>query len=133
MTGIPPVQSRSQPTPSSAASRADLVQALTSSDTQSDQAVSRTRRIVHSTVLNMEDERQSRRRKSGLFLFASVVCITLLAPALWSSVDSFLGGGHFGDAQTQAYLLAVMLFPGIVAAAIAMLVRQRNIGSNQYP
>ena len=117
---------RSQDATRSGTSHEDLVQALTGSDRQADQTVSRTRRIVHSTVLNMEDQRRTRRTNSGLFLLASVICITLLAPALWSSVDSFMGGGHFSDPQTQTYLLGVMLFPGIVAAAIAAFVRTRK-------
>ncbi len=130
MNRIPTPQPSSREVTRPVSSRDELVHALTSSDDQSAQTVSRTRRIVHSTVLNMEDQRRSRRTKSGLFLFASVVCLTLLAPALWSSVDSFLGGGHFGDPQTQAYLLSLMLFPGIVAAAIAAIVRTRN--RNQF-
>ena len=132
MNQRPTQQPRSRDVMRPVSSHDDLVQALTGSDAQADQTVSRTRRIVHSTVLNMEEQRRTRRNKSGLFLLASIVCLTLLAPALWSSVDSFLGGGHFGDPQTQAYLLSVMLFPGIVAAAIAAVVRTRNRSRNQY-
>lgn len=110
-------------------SREDLVRALTGSDTQEGMAVSRTRRVVHSAVINMEEQKTNMRKKTGIALLASLLFLTLLAPALWSSVDSFASGSHFADLQTQTYLLGVMLFPGIMAAAIAGFMRQR---SNQH-
>jgi hypothetical protein len=100
--------------------------ALVGCDARADMAVSRTRRVVHSTVINMEEQRQKRRKKVGLTLLVSLLFLTLLAPALWSSMDSFVAGGHFADLQTQTYLLGVMLFPGIVAAAIAGFTWQRR-------
>jgi hypothetical protein len=106
-------------------SRDELVRALTGCDAQEGMAVSRTRRVVHGTVLNMEEQRTNRRKKMGVVLLASILFLTLLAPALWSSVDSFAAGAHFGDIQTQSYLLGVMLFPGIVAGAIAGFMRLR--------
>jgi hypothetical protein len=112
-------------------SQEELVRALTGSDAQEGLAVSRTRRNVHNTVINMEEQRSSRRKKAGLVFLVSLLFLTLLAPALWSSMDSFVAGGHFADLQTQTYLLGVMLFPGFVAAAIAGLTRQRNQNRRQ--
>ena len=106
-------------------SREELLRALTGCDAQEGLAVSRTRRVVHGAVLNMEEESANRRRKTGIALLATLLFLTLLAPALWSSVDAFAAGNHFGDMQTQSYLLGVMLFPGIVAAAIAGFTRLR--------
>ncbi len=106
--------------------RDELMGALVGCDARADMAVSRTRRVVHSTVINMEEQRQKRRKKVGLTLLVSLLFLTLLAPALWSSMDSFVAGGHFADLQTQTYLLGVMLFPGIVAAAIAGFTWQRR-------
>ncbi len=107
-------------------SHGDLIQALTGSDLKTDLAVSRTRRNVQSTLINMEEQSASRRKKTGMGILLSILFLTLLAPALWSSVDSFAAGSHFADFQTQTYLLGVMLFPGILAAAIAVIARQRN-------
>jgi hypothetical protein len=117
--------------PGLSSSQDDLVRALTGCDLQADLAVSRTRRNVQSTVINMGEERQTRRRNAGLVLLASLLFLTLLVPALWSSVDTFAAGSHFADMQTQSYLLGVMLFPGIIVAAIAVFTRQRNQGRRQ--
>jgi hypothetical protein len=115
----------------SSSSPDDLVRALTGCDAREGLAVSRTRRNVHNTVISMEEQRSSRRKKAGLVFLVSLLFLTLLAPALWSSVDSFVAGGHFADLQTQTYLLGVMLFPGFVAAAIAGFTRQRNQSRRQ--
>ena len=105
--------------------REELVRALTGCDAREGLAVSRTRRVVHGAVIHMEEQRTNSRKKTGTVLLVALLFLTLLAPALWSSVDSFAAGSHFADMQTQTYLLGVMLFPGIVAAAIAGFTRQR--------
>ena len=110
----------------STSSHDQLIQALTRSDLHIDQTVSRTRRNVQSTVIGLEERKQIRRKNSGLMLIVTLIFLTLLAPALWSSMNSFSSGAHFSDFQTQADLLGVMLFPGIVAAAIAGFTQQRN-------
>jgi hypothetical protein len=104
----------------------ELVRALVGCDTRADLAVSRTRRVVQSKVIDMEEQRQNQRKKIGLTALVSLLFLTMLAPALWSSVDTFAAGAHFADLQTQTYLFGVMLFPGIVAAALAGFLRLRS-------
>jgi hypothetical protein len=55
-----------------------------------------------------------------------MVIVTLLAPAVWTSVLNFSAGAHFADLQTQIALLPMMLFPGIVAVATASYIRHHN-------
>lgn len=94
-----------------------LLRALTGVDRQSDLAVSRTRRRVYGANLDMDEQRKYRRRQSRFVIVFYLAFLTLLTPALWTSLESFMGGAHFADPQTQTYLLPLMLFPGIVAVA----------------
>jgi hypothetical protein len=103
-----------------------LVEALTGADRRSDLAVFRTRRRVYSTVIDMEEQRKGRSSQSRRAIVIVTVLLTLLAPAVWSSVINFSSGAHFADLQTQISLLPLMLFPGIVAVATASYVRHNN-------
>ena len=95
-----------------------LVTALTSADSRSDLAVSRTRRRVYGANLELNQQRQDRRRQSRLVTVFCLLFLVLLTPALWTTIESFLSGAHFADPQAQTYVLSLMLFPGIVAVAI---------------
>lgn len=103
-----------------------LLEALTSVDGRADLAVARTRRRVYSTVVDMEEQRQYRSRQRRTALVACMIIVTFLAPAVWTSYLNFSGGAHFADLQSQISLLAVMLFPGIIAVATASYIRQHN-------
>ncbi len=103
-----------------------LLSALTSVDLHADQAVNRTRRRVYGANLEMNQQRKDRRRQSRLVIVFSIGFLTLLTPALWSSLESFMAGAHFADPQTQAFLLPLMLFPGIVAAATIAFKRHHD-------
>lgn len=94
-----------------------LVRALTEVDSQSDLAVNRTRRRIYGANLDMDQQRKDRRRQRRFVIVFYLAFLTLLTPALWTSLESFMGGAHFADPQTQTYLLPLMLFPGIVAVA----------------
>ncbi len=94
-----------------------LLRALTGADQQTDLAVNRTRRRVYSAHLDMDQQKKDRSRQGRIVAVFCLAFVTLLTPALWTTLESFLGGAHFADPQTQTYLLPLMLFPGIVAAA----------------
>ena len=110
----------------SSAESDSLLRALTSVDNQADVAVSRTRRRIYNAMETMEAQRNGRRKQTGLILMISLLSVALLAPAIWCSVEVFRAGGHFADLQAQSYLLAVMLFPAIVAAGIAGYLRNHR-------
>jgi hypothetical protein len=103
-----------------------LVDALVRVDDRSDLAVSRTRRRIYSTVVDMEEQRKGRSKQRKMAIVMVVVIITLLAPAVWTSYLNFSEGAHFADLQSQIPLLAMMLFPGIAAVATASCIRQHK-------
>jgi hypothetical protein len=49
----------------------------------------------------------------------SVGVLVLITPVIWSSVDSFIDEGHFGDLGPQVTFFIVILFPALLAALIA--------------
>jgi len=112
--------------PVNQAEQGALLRALIEVDRETDQAVTRTRRRIYNTVAGIEEQRKTRRKQTGVILGASVLFITLLAPALWSSVETFRDGANFSDLQAQVYLLALMLFPVLIAAATAACLRHRR-------
>jgi hypothetical protein len=114
-------------------SREDLVRALTGRDPGSDITVARTRRRVQTAVIDREEQRVGRRRQTGLVMMISLVVLSLLAPAIWSSVETLHAGGHFADFQTQTYLLALILFPALVAAATGAYIRGREREDGREP
>lgn len=103
-----------------------LLDALTRVDVQSDLAVTRTRRLVYSTMIDMEEQRKGRRSERKMTIVMVTILVVLLAPVVWTSVLNFSAGAHFADMQSQIALLSLMLFPGIVAVATASYVRHRN-------
>lgn len=116
----------SRPEVVSAAEQDALLHALTSADRRSDIAVARTRRRIYGAMEDMQAQRSGRRKQTGLVLMISVLFVLLLSPAIWCAVEVFRGGAHFVDMQTQTYLLALMLFPAIVAAGIAGYLRNQR-------
>ncbi len=98
----------------------DLLSALSGKDAQGSRRVAdRTRRAVRMNVLAKREEQAGRRRTLGIAMAVCLGILMLLAPALWSSVDDFVAGEHFGDIPTQVALLLMMLFPAVIAALIA--------------
>ncbi|MGI8771596.1 MAG: hypothetical protein ACR2JE_09170 [Acidobacteriaceae bacterium] len=98
----------------------DLLGALTGKDAQgSRRAAERTRRAVRMAVVARREQQVDRRHNLGVAIACCLGISILLTPALWSSVDDFIAGEHFGDIPTQVALLLMMLFPAIIAALIA--------------
>jgi hypothetical protein len=106
--------------------RGALIEALVRVDDRSDRAVSKTRRRVYSTVIDMEEQRKGRIKQRKTAIGMCVVIVTLLAPAVWTTCMNFSEGAHFADLQSQIPLLAMMLFPGIAAVATASYMRHHN-------
>lgn len=124
-TGREPLQADASLTEQSS-----LLRALTGVDQQTDLAVNRTRRRVLSANLDRHQQRRERVKQSRMVIVVCLAFLTLLTPALWTSVESFLGGAHFADPQMQTFLLPLMLFPGIIAAAIVVF-KKHHDGENR--
>jgi hypothetical protein len=98
----------------------ELVAALVGRDAQGSQRVAeRTRRTVRIAAMARREEQAGKRRTLGIAMAVCLGILTLLAPALWSSVDDLVAGEHFGDIPTQVALMVMILFPAVIAALIA--------------
>lgn len=97
-----------------------LVRAMSGRDAAAQQpVVERTRRAVRIADQSRREQGELSRRSMGAALFVIGAVLLVLAPALWSGVDDFLGGEHFGDLPTQVALLSTLLLMAIVAALAA--------------
>lgn len=115
-----------QPAPKT---NAQLVQMLSGLDARAGMAtVQRTRRVVMGAVYEMRDQRSQNRRNVAIAALTIVVLATVLTPAIWSSVDDFLGGEHFSDLPSMVMMLIVLLFSAMLGALIVGL---RQIGAGR--
>lgn len=109
---------QSAPTPPEDAEA--LLRAVSGRDVGAQQPmVERTRRAVRIADQSRQEHGAQGRRHMGVVLFVLGAVFLALAPALWSSIDDFLGGEHFGDIPTQVALLSTVLLLAIVAALAA--------------
>jgi hypothetical protein len=98
----------------------ELIAALVGRDAQGSQRVAElTRRTVRMAAMARREEQAGKRRTLGIAMAVCLGILTLLAPALWSSVDDLVAGEHFGDIPTQVALMVMILFPAVIAALIA--------------
>lgn len=82
--------------------------------------VARTRRAIRVANDTRRQQDEYGRRSFGISLFAFGALFVLLAPVLWTSVDDFIGGEHFGDLPTQVALISTLLMMSVVAALVAI-------------
>jgi hypothetical protein len=82
--------------------------------------VARTRRAIRIADESRRAQDEYGRRSLGISLFAFGAFLVLLAPVLWTSVDDFIGGEHFGDLPTQVALISTLLMMSVVAALVAI-------------
>jgi hypothetical protein len=87
--------------------------------------VARTRRAVRVANETRREQGQRERHHIGITLFALGAILLVLAPVLWSSLDDFFGGEHFGDLPTQVALLSSFLVLAVVGA-LAVVWRSRG-------
>lgn len=98
----------------------ELLGVLVGKDAQGSQRVAeRTRRAVRMAVIARQEKQAGNRRTLGIALAVCLGILTLLAPALWSSVDDLVAGEHLGDIPTEVALMVMILFPAVIAALIA--------------
>ncbi len=108
--------------------RADAVDALDNLNCEASLArVQRTRRAIRDAAIGLQEQRARQRRNVGCAL-ATVLCmLILLAPAIWNSVEDFMGGEHFTDFPLQTALFLLLLFPAMIAALIAVWRGHRSL------
>lgn len=82
-------------------------------------AAEKTRRAVMGAVIQMREQQSQRRRSRGIALLVCAVLLVLLSPVIWGGVDEWISGDRLGDLQAQMTLLALMVFPALLAALFA--------------
>jgi hypothetical protein len=87
--------------------------------------VARTRRAIRIANETRREQGERERYHIGITLFALGAILLVLAPVLWSSLDDFFGGEHFGDLPTQVALLSSFLVLAVVGA-LAVVWRNRG-------
>jgi protein-S-isoprenylcysteine O-methyltransferase Ste14 len=99
----------------------DLLNALTGRDADAQRpVVLRTRRAIRIADEIRREQGQRGRRHVGITLFILGAIFVLLAPAIWGSIDDFIGGEHFGDLPAQVMLLSTFLMLAVVGALAAV-------------
>lgn len=80
--------------------------------------VQRTRRAVMQAAAELREQQRRSRRNTGIVLATVAVLVMVLTPAIWSTVDDFLGGEQWFDLPDMVMVLVLLLFSTIVAALI---------------
>jgi cytochrome bd-type quinol oxidase subunit 2 len=82
------------------------------------QVVQRTRRAVMQAAAELREQQRRTRRNLAVVLLTIAVLAMVLTPAIWSTVDDFLGGEQWFELPGMVMVLVLLLFSTIVAALI---------------
>ena len=82
------------------------------------QVVQRTRRAVMQAAADLREQQRRTRRNMAVVLLTVAVLAMVLTPAIWSTVDDFLGGEQWFELPGMVMVLVLLLFSTIVAALI---------------
>lgn len=82
------------------------------------QVVQRTRRAVMQAAAELREQKRRTRRNMAVVLLTITVLAMVLTPAIWSTVDDFLGGEQWFELPGMVMVLVLLLFSTIVAALI---------------
>lgn len=80
--------------------------------------VQKTRRAVMQAAAELREQRRRSRRNTGIVVLTITVLAMVLTPAIWSTVDDFLGGEQWFELPGMVMVLVLLLFSTIVAALI---------------
>lgn len=94
--------------------------------------VARTRRAIRVANETRREQGVRGRHHIGITLFALGAIFVVLAPAMWGSLDDFLGGEHFGDLPTQFTLLSTFLTLAVVGALVVLWRNHANQNQDGY-
>ena len=99
----------------------DLVRAISGHDANAQlPLVARTRRAIRVADQARREQGKLGRRNIGVALFTLGALVILVAPLLWSSVDDFAEGEHFGDLSLQITLISTLLITSVVTALVIL-------------
>lgn len=87
----------------------------------------KTRRAVRDALISTEEQRKLQRRNLGFAILGFVCLLVLLGPAVWNGLEELIGEEPLFDVPTQVALLIVMLILAMLAALIAVWMRQRSV------
>lgn len=97
----------------------ELLSALTGREANRERAVAhRTRRVVLGSLGVLNDQKQARTRLRSVTVAISLVVLLLIGPLLWEAIDSLIAGEHLADPGSQLSLLACVVCPTFLAAAL---------------
>jgi protein-S-isoprenylcysteine O-methyltransferase Ste14 len=88
--------------------------------------VTRTRRAIRVANESRREQGERGRHDIGITLFVLGAIFVVLAPAMWSSLDDFFGGEHFGDLPAQVMLISTFLMLAVVGALVAVWRNRTN-------
>jgi len=105
-----------------------LVEMLAGMNAAADlKVVLRTRRAVMQAASELREQRRRDRRNIGVVFFSVAVLGMVLTPAIWSSVDDFLGGEYFLELPGMIMALIGLLFSTILGALLVGWRSQEHI------
>ena len=82
------------------------------------QVVQRTRRAVMQAAAELREQRRRSRRNTAIVVLTIAVLAMVLTPAIWSTVDDYLGGEQWFELPGMVMVLVLLLFSTIVGALI---------------
>ena len=91
------------------------------------QVVQRTRRAVLQAAAELREQQRRTRRNLAVVLLTIAVLAMVLTPAIWSTVDDFLGGEQWFELPGMVMVLVLLLFSTIVAALIITFKSQQQM------
>jgi hypothetical protein len=91
------------------------------------QVVQRTRRAVMQAAADLREQQRRTRRNMAVVLLTVAVLAMVLTPAIWSTVDDFLGGEQWFELPGMVMVLVLLLFSTIVAALIITFKSQQQM------
>lgn len=92
----------------------------------------RTRRLVRDKARALAERRRRQRNHACIAAAASLAALVILAPAVWNSLEEFMGGGHLMDLPMQTSLVFLVLTPALLAALIAIWKEHRDMGQRKH-
>ncbi len=97
----------------------DLISALAGNQANRECAVAhRTRRVVLASLGVMQDQKAGRRQVRCVALASILLVILGLGPLAWWVTYNLMSIGHVGELSCQISLIAGILCPAILAAAL---------------
>ena len=91
------------------------------------QVVQRTRRAVMQAAADLREQQRRTRRNMAVVLLTVAVLAMVLTPAIWSTVDDFLGGEQWFELPDMVMVMVLLLFSTIVAALIITFKSQQQM------